>query len=270
MNQQPDKLFREKLHGYRQPATTEAWGRISEKLRRKTRRVYWLRVAATVILLTTSGIFIYPVLRKDTTGPVAHNKTHLKTNKEGGHVSSGAANRPSTGIVDLPANGREEEASDHPAPGTTLRQRHDDAQTARKKTRALPNVQPASAEAAVETILPAIDNENTVAIIDLNFSGDAETSTARVPEQQPSEESESKAKNIKIVFAAEDVNEKYLAKITHREATPEAKETSGFKRLLGKAHDLTSNEDLLGELRQRKNEILAMNFKNAKQRTEND
>jgi hypothetical protein len=40
-------------------------------------------------------------------------------------------------------------------------------------------------------------------------------------------------------------------------------------KLLKKANNLTSNQDPLGELRQKKSEILALNFKNDKQRGQN-
>ena len=80
----------------------------------------------------------------------------------------------------------------------------------------------------------------------------------------------SNAESVTIVFSAEEVNQKYLAKRPDADATPVAKETSGLKRLLDKASDMKNNQDLLGELRQKKNEILAMNFRNDKQNTEND
>ncbi len=76
-------------------------------------------------------------------------------------------------------------------------------------------------------------------------------------------------RNVTIVFTAEEVNEKYLAKNTEAQATPVGEETSGLRKLLDKAYDLKHNRDFLGELRQKKNEILAMNFKNDK-RTQND
>jgi hypothetical protein len=49
------------------------------------------------------------------------------------------------------------------------------------------------------------------------------------------------------------------------EATPELKKPSTLKKLLDKAYDLKHNQDAFGELRQKKNEILALNFKNEKQ-----
>jgi hypothetical protein len=79
-----------------------------------------------------------------------------------------------------------------------------------------------------------------------------------------------KAKRLTIVFSAQEVNEKYLTKNAETEATSEEKESSTLKKVLDKAYDLTHNQDPIGELRQKKNEILAMNFKNDTQRNENN
>jgi hypothetical protein len=48
------------------------------------------------------------------------------------------------------------------------------------------------------------------------------------------------------------------------DATPEDKKPSTFKKLLSRAYDLKNNQDPIGELRQKKNEILALNFKKDK------
>jgi hypothetical protein len=53
------------------------------------------------------------------------------------------------------------------------------------------------------------------------------------------------------------------------DATPEDKKPSTLKKLLRKANELTNNQDPLGDLRQKKNEILALNFKSDKQRGQN-
>jgi hypothetical protein len=67
-----------------------------------------------------------------------------------------------------------------------------------------------------------------------------------------------------IVFSAEEVNEKYLDKKGMADATPESKAASSLRKLLDKAYALKHNQDPMGELRQKKNEILAFNFKDDK------
>jgi len=74
---------------------------------------------------------------------------------------------------------------------------------------------------------------------------------------------------MKIVITA-DESSKYLKKDFSAEknvlaqATSEEKKTSTFKKLLEKAEDLATNQDPLGDVRQMKDEILALNFKNEK------
>jgi hypothetical protein len=65
-----------------------------------------------------------------------------------------------------------------------------------------------------------------------------------------------------IVYTAEEVNAKYLRKKTLPEATTETKKSSGLQKLMGLAYELKNTDNGLGDLRQKKNEILALNFLN--------
>mgnify|MGYP000651519786 CR=1 FL=1 len=244
MNQQPDKLFHEKLHGYSQPVSSGTWNRISEIACRKTGPNFRIRIAATVLLLVTSGIFFYPALRKKAADPLSGNKG-FPENQKRAEVKSHSANNAQ---VDPPVD----------------RMHHVMEDAAR-----LPVVTQANDGTRADRV-PVNDQENAVSIINLPDDHDMENSSSLVFTQPPLKEHTSKAKNIKIVFTIEEVNEKYFGKIKDAEATPVAKETSGIKKLLDKAYELKNNQDLLGDLRQRKNEILAVNFKNEKERTEND
>jgi hypothetical protein len=59
----------------------------------------------------------------------------------------------------------------------------------------------------------------------------------------------------------------YLKKNAEGEATSGSRKTSTLKRVLQKASELKNNDqDPFGDLRQMKNEILALNFKSEKQR----
>ena len=74
---------------------------------------------------------------------------------------------------------------------------------------------------------------------------------------------------MKIIFAAEDIDTKYLDKKALAEATSDAKKSSTLKKLLDKAYDLKYNQDPFGDLRQKKNEILALNFRKKNNVSEN-
>src|SRR5687768_8427093 len=73
MSQQPDKLFRKKLQGYQQPVPARSWDRVSQNLGRKHQGKFWLRIAATVLIIMTSGILLYPVLRKESGQSISQN-----------------------------------------------------------------------------------------------------------------------------------------------------------------------------------------------------
>lgn len=78
------------------------------------------------------------------------------------------------------------------------------------------------------------------------------------------------SRNVTLNYSIQDVAA-YLEKNLDDEATDDDKKQSTLKKLLQKANDLKTNQDTFGELRQRKNEILALNFKNDKrgQKTRN-
>jgi hypothetical protein len=80
---------------------------------------------------------------------------------------------------------------------------------------------------------------------------------------------ESKTSHISIVITATEADEKYLNKKSLADATSEEKKSSTLRKLLDTAYDLKNNQEPFGDLRQKKNEILALNFKSDKQRSQN-
>lgn len=67
------------------------------------------------------------------------------------------------------------------------------------------------------------------------------------------------ATGLVIVLTSEEVNAKYLLKTGETQATSEQKKSSRLQKFAALAHNL-SNEDILGDLRDRKNELFAFNF----------
>lgn len=76
------------------------------------------------------------------------------------------------------------------------------------------------------------------------------------------------AAGLVIVLSAEEVNLKYLLPATEPEATVEHKKSSRLQKLASVAHNF-SNEDIVGDLRERKNELFAFNFLNDKKERKN-
>ena len=107
-----------------------------------------------------------------------------------------------------------------------------------------------------ETLPLQNETKEDIALVETVIQPQIEdTSVAAKPEPQ----------KITLVYTAKDVEE-YLDKKYLAEATSESKKSSTLTKLLKKANDLTNNQDPFGELRQKKNEILALNFRSEKQR----
>ena len=247
MNQQPDKFFRDKLHGYQKPVSSEAWNRISQNLDRKNGRSLWLKVAAAIALLTTTGILLYPALRSDNTIAITEKIRPAQVDK-GATITSPFA------IADTTQPAEKKDA--HQANKTILRPQqpiHKKKPQAKKSATA-PDEALQVPEVASTDIQPLEQYKEDQQVI-------ATTST----EEKTIEQSG----GVTIVFSADEVN-KYLTKSEDNGATSHDKSSSTFKKLLDKAYDLKHNQDPLGGLRQKKNEILAMNFRNEKERTQND
>lgn len=254
MNQQPDKFFREKLQGYQKQAPADAWQRISGNVRKKNHAGLWLRIAAAVALLVTGTLLIYPLLQSNEQQRVAENET----SREREPLASVSETEKKDSL-----SGSDTHAQDRGTAKDPIL--HSEKQTpisrkAPKKKAVVPSPEQ-SAELPVAVNEPVHDTIPSALEKSSHF---AATEGSVV-----SEEADAQSKNVTIIFSAEEVNRKYLVKNTNTEATHNEKESSGLRKLLDKAYDLKHNQDPLGDLRQKKDEILAMNFRNDK-RTQND
>lgn len=70
-----------------------------------------------------------------------------------------------------------------------------------------------------------------------------------------------------IVYTADEVNARFLRKKSPSEATTAEKKTSGMQKLMGLAYTIKNPENGLGDLRQKKDEILALNFLSTEDKT---
>jgi len=70
-----------------------------------------------------------------------------------------------------------------------------------------------------------------------------------------------------IVYTADEVNARFLRKKSTSEATTAEKKTSSMQKLMGLAYTIKNPENGLGDLRQKKDEILALNFLSTEDKT---
>ncbi len=237
MDQQPDKLFRDKLRNYHQPVSPGAWDRISGSLHRKKSTLV-LRIAAAVLLLATGTLLIYPSF-----------------NRPGEDFLSDESSSP----AETPAIAPPERVQPQPParedvqpPSTTSPV----APTARKKRVVAKAGGEQLAAHSAEVPEDPHTTQTEITVTEENSVAVAPTAT-----QQG---------KMTIIFSREEVNRKYLAKNLEGHATADAENPSGLTKLLDKAYDLKHTQDLLGSLRQKKNEILAINFRNDARSTQND
>lgn len=248
MSEQPDKLFHDKLHGYQRPVGPEVWKRISEAGAHRRRQIKWIRAAASILIITAAGILLYPLIQHDR-APVAR-RDHKTTPAPRSMPST--ESRAGESQATQENETAKDEASAITARPSALAKKNPpkrSSSTSKQATSEEPGEIVASAVPAQEP--QAVTAEH---VLTENLSPEYRTSPQR--------------KTVTIVFTAEEVNRKYLSRKNEAHATSAKKQPSTLRNLLDKAHDLKHNQDPLGEIRQKKDEILAMNFREDKQRTE--
>ena len=257
MNQQPDKLFREKLEGYQKPAPASAWEKIAAAQSKKNDKWLWLKIAASIAFVAAAGYMVLP-----------ENKTS--------NLSQETSTEPSEEKTTEPATQAVEKSNEVVAETTKPSEPSNNASTqVEKKKKAIETIAPSTEE--VQRVARAEEKTEETELLTEPAQVNEDIALIETVVQPPLEETPIKtevepinvtSKSITLVYTAEDVEE-YLDKKSLAEATSDNKKSSTFKKLLKKAEDLTNNQDPFGELRQKKNEILALNFKNEKQRGQN-
>lgn len=254
MNQQPDKLFRDKLESFSRPAPASAWDRIDAGLDKKnnTRGIWW-KAAASLLLLVVAGYILWPVLHNNTTpSPQLVNKqkpTEIVPDKIKETIPAPDSTQKKQADIYI-----ESEASSNIKTEAKVADKKKE-QPQPNRNIVSPTVEetlPQPALVAEATLQPAAEETPAIAIVETPEAAAAQHE--RVVSTQQS---------ITLVFSA-DETDNYLNKNISEEATDEEQKPSTFKKLLKKAQDLKNNQDPVGELRQKKNEILALNFKNEK------
>lgn len=222
MTSQPDKLFRDTLENFQRPAPVGAWDKIEQKLAKPNPKIMWLRIAAGIVLLTAAAILVWPV----------ENTEHAITkNEDNNSVKKDEA-------ISTPPLKKETEIKDEAKQSTHT-------YTAKTKTvRTEIDVE----KKEQESIPPVNDTPSLI---------DSPETNELVAELTP-EEKEPVSR--KLVYTADEVNSKFLKKKLPPEATPESKEASGIQKLIGLAYAAKNSEAGLGELRQKKDDLLAFSF----------
>lgn len=272
MNQQPDKFFREKLEQFSRPVPSSAWSKVESNLNKKNNKAIWLRIAASLLLISVASYLLWPV-SEASVDQLADSKNNQQTTDQAKTNSPTTNTEDSTekptetdprkdanavkGEISNPISSKKQKVS--PPDGNKVR-----------RNRSIERVAPTSVESRQE-VLVAENNPSSIETSATTELQPSETISPVATERLLAEQTdgETNDERITIVMSADEVNNKYLDKKSLAEATSGDKKPSTLRKLLDKAYDLKNNEDPFGDLRQKKNEILALNFRSDKQRSEN-
>ena len=236
MNQQPDHFFREKLEGFQKPAPASAWEKIEAAQQKKSHNGLWLKFAASLLLLAVVTYVLWPFTPENKNIAVVQPAAKLD-------------NSPAAKLSEIPKT----------------------INTDATKEQRIEPVKPKAAKTNIrkhEVVLATVVLPDTTHSIATVTQESRELETSEYESAMETNSLSTSSESITLVFTATEVNN-YLYKKDLTQATDSIKKTSKWKQLLKKANDLTNNQDPFGELRQKKNEILALNFKNEKQRDQN-
>jgi hypothetical protein len=241
MSQQPDKIFRDKLNNLQRPAPTAAWDRIETNLKKNNGKSgWWWKVAASLLLLATASYILWPA--KSTDQPLA------TTTKQDQTAASELRADANTSVA--PSINKKDSGSIKELPKEKVLA----ATKASAKRKFIQKSVPAEKSTAqtLDNTIAVVQNDEPLDNVE---PANEQVTTTPVASTKP--------KGLKLQFSAEETN-KYLDENAVAQATSEGKKSSTFKKLLKKANELKSNQDPFGDLREKKNEILALNFKNEK------
>lgn len=266
MEQQPDKLFHNKLSNFEKPAPAGAWDRIEASLegKRKTAFPYW-KVAAAILMIGVISYLLIPKatetpgqiaeLRSETPAPTKDHAEQSLTqptedpgkNSNGVDVTS-SENGKVKSHVNTPG---EPKASEGKSKIVNRKDTSNEHASSKVPSEVEPSI--AMTEKVTESDDVEIQTTEAIALAEININ---ETNAGNVKNRE----------SVTLVMTVDDTNA-YLKKNTEDGATSGNRKTSTLKRVLQKASELKNNDqDPIGELRQMKNEILALNFKSGKQR----
>lgn len=244
------------------PVPVRAWDRIDAGLRPRKRRFSYLAIAASVTTVAIVASTVFVMTRKDnviTSTQLAENRTAIdKTARPEKTTNEG---RPAQEF------NKKEAVASAEQPQEAAKQLHEPKTTSNLAGRTLNkerggNTSEKKAEAQGAPIPQTADETDVPVSVDLQemiASNDGE----EVREESPAATA-AERQTVKLYVSAEETK-KYQLENFASDATAEEKRTSTLKKVLRKASGLKKNQDPIGDLRQLKNEMLALNFKNNRQ-----
>lgn len=233
----PDNLFRNKLESFQRPAPAGAWDKIEQNLDKRSKPVVWLRIAAGIALVATTAVWLWPAQNTDNTLSDTGNTLTPKT-----EVTPPVVRDSSKQEVPAPVKAPENYTASREATSVQKKQRNVTA--------------PAQTPKVQKPIIIVTEPQDDQLI--------AEIKTPVQKYAVEPQEHEATIASTTITYSVEDLNEKFLKKKVTPEATPQPTDASTMQKLIGLAYAAKNSDANMGGLRQKKDEILALNFRNKK------
>jgi hypothetical protein len=243
---QPDKLFRDKLINYSEPAPAQAWQKIEKQLPAK--KINWLAIAAALLPLFLIGAYLLLQPEQYVANTIAVNDKALNTDKP-------AISKPEKheGIKKETIETQKNNLATEKLP-TEKKQKINNQQKRKSESEEKKKNPPLN--------FTNIPKENLIVQVEEKIIN-TENTEVFTP-ALPTEKSEVSTETTTLVYTASELNEKYLLKNKDTEATVATEDASSIQKLLQKAGELTTNQSPIANLRSKKNEILALNLRNEK------
>jgi hypothetical protein len=265
MNKPLDNFFREKLEHAHKPAPVAAWDRIEAGLEGRQRKGLWLKIAASVLIVAAGSFVLWPGQQNTDTQRVAE----AKTSTVHGPQSTVSATEENT------SRSTSKQQAQEPAPAMAMNASPTVNRLAKKQQSKKPvnsitpvNIDKASRSALDQPPVAYEAHEARPVITEPASVYESVTPVQPAPASANVVLAETDAEEtdeaVTLVYSASEIDEKYLDKEALAKATSSQKKSSTFRKLLEKAYDLKNNQDPMGGLRQKKNEILALSFKSEK------
>jgi len=292
MTSYPDPLFREGLEHYRKPAPASAWERIESGLDKKKHRSPWLKIAAGLILLMATSVLIWKyseTFTSETEVAVGSEQSSVGNGQSAvgsgqssvgngqfsvgsqqsavGSVQYSVSSMQSESIVERSRNNHRDTVHGNPpveertGAERSRSSRNDHSRSSRQST-------VASLQSTVYS-LQSLEKSKDASPDELENKTITQTQVSTVEESIDvvSSESTPDTRGTSISYSADMVNERFIKKDVVAEATPEKKNASGLQKVIEKALDLKNEESILGDLREKKNDWLTINYPAKKRET---
>lgn len=241
MKQHPDNLFREKLEQHTLTAPQNAWSRIEKKMPASHKTFFVWKVAAAILIPALSIALLIPGKTPTQSLALTNNAAVEKQKNDKVQTS------------EIPSAPKKKEEFKKVVTGAQLAVQEESSPSS--IDRALVKSEEILAEEKTESIASLEVNEQPADLIEV---------VVTEPIVHPVVVSDEPTT---IVLTAAEVNTKYLLSPS-AQATSEAETTSSFRKLIDKAASFKNNTSGLAELRQKKNEMLALNTEKLRNRNE--